>query len=49
MPIPKPKKDEKKEEFIKRCMSNSKMKQEYPTTKQRLAVCNDAWKRGKTK
>lgn len=39
MPIPKPKEDEAPMEFVKRCMADEKMKEEYPDEKQRYAVC----------
>ena len=44
MPIPKPKKSEKKDSFIARCMSDSVMKKEYPDNKQRLAVCHTTYR-----
>ena len=43
MPIPSPKSGEDKNEFMKRCMSDSKMISEYDTD-QRFAVCQDAYK-----
>jgi len=43
MPIPKPNKGEKKDDFISRCMGNSVMTKEYGDEKQRYAVCNSAW------
>ena len=39
MPIPKPEKNEDKDKFVSRCMSNEKMKQEYPDNQQRIAIC----------
>ena len=39
MPIPKRKKDEDKDKFIQRCMSNALMNEEYPDSKQRAAIC----------
>jgi hypothetical protein len=39
MPIPEPKKNQNKQEFISECMSDETMKQEYPDGKQRTAVC----------
>ena len=47
MPLAKPKKGEKKDEFISRCMSNDTMVSEYPDEKQRLAVCNTQWSESK--
>lgn len=44
MPLPKPKKDEKQDDFIERCMSNDTMKKEFPDNDQRLAVCFKQWK-----
>lgn len=48
MPLPKPTKGEKKSDFVSRCMSNTKMKSEYPDTDQRLAVCNQQFKANKS-
>lgn len=39
MPIPKPHKDEDKQKFVSRCMSDEVMKKEYTDTKQRVAIC----------
>ena len=39
MPIPTKKKGEGDEDFLKRCMSDEKMKSEYTDDKQRFAVC----------
>jgi hypothetical protein len=39
MPIPTPNKDEDKQAFLGRCMSSEVMKEEYPDSKQRVAVC----------
>ena len=44
MPLPTPKKDEGQDDFIKRCMSNDTMKEEFPDNDQRLAVCFQKWK-----
>lgn len=44
MPLPKPKKNEKRSTFMNRCMSNSTMNSEYPDKEQRYAVCNARWK-----
>lgn len=43
MPIPTPRKDEKKESFLKRCMANDTMVKEYPKRDQRYAICQDSW------
>lgn len=47
MPIPKPKKNESKDDFMDRCMGNDTMNEEYPDEKQRYAVCNTQWKEKK--
>lgn len=39
MPIPDRKKDEDKQEFLSRCMSDDKLNKEFPDNKQRIAVC----------
>jgi hypothetical protein len=39
MPVPKPNRDENKQAFVSRCMSNDTMKKEYPDSKQRAAIC----------
>lgn len=39
MPIPNRRKDEQKDNFVSRCMSNETMKKEYPDEKQRVAIC----------
>lgn len=44
MPLPKPKKDETKENFISRFMSNDTMKREFPDVKQRVAVAFSVWR-----
>ena len=40
MPLPSPKKGQKKEEFINSCMSSPTMNEEFKDPKQRLAVCH---------
>lgn len=47
MPMPSPKKDEKKEEFLDRCMGDEVMNDEYPDKKQRYAVCLSIWEKDK--
>ncbi|MEM3008612.1 MAG: hypothetical protein QXY15_11235 [Candidatus Nitrosotenuis sp.] len=47
MPIPKPQKREKQDEFIQRGMSNPTMKKEFPDIKQRLAVLYSQWRKYK--
>jgi hypothetical protein len=39
MPIPKPEKNEDRQKFVQKCMSNETMKKEYPDSDQRIAVC----------
>jgi hypothetical protein len=39
MPLPNRNKDEQKDSFVSRCMSNETMKKEYPDEKQRVAIC----------
>ena len=39
MPIPQPRDNESQNDFISRCMSDEKMKEEYPDEQQRYAVC----------
>ena len=43
MPMPRPEKDETKDEFIDRCMSDGVMNEEYPDKDQRYAICNSIW------
>lgn len=39
MPIPQRNKDEEKDAFVSRCMSNETMKKDYPDQQQRTAIC----------
>ncbi len=43
MPLPKPKNDEDKKDFLDRCMADEVMNTEYPDNKQRYAICNQIW------
>ncbi len=43
MPIPKPRTDENKQEFLERFMQNSLMIQEYPNETQRYAIAIQTW------
>lgn len=43
MPIPKPRKDESKKEFVQRCMENDTMVFEYEDIDQRLAICSTTY------
>lgn len=45
MPIPKPKKGEKRQEFLSKCMSDETMNEEFPREKQRVAICLNQLKR----
>ena len=42
MPIPKPKAEESKIDFVKRCMANDTMAKEYGVD-QRFAICVAKW------
>ncbi len=44
MPIPKPRKNEKKSKYISRFMSNEEMIEEFSDVKQRLAVAHQQWR-----
>ncbi|KKN88369.1 hypothetical protein LCGC14_0249320 [marine sediment metagenome] len=39
MPLPKPRSDENRAEFISRCISNPTVQQEFNTNEQRVAIC----------
>lgn len=41
MPLPKPNEFEPRDEYIRRCMDNDTMNEEYPRRTQRFAVCNN--------
>lgn len=43
MPIPKPKENEDKKDFLKRCMADSVMRNEFKDQPMRYAVCNTQW------
>lgn len=43
MPVPKPRKQEKKEDFISRCMGDETMNKEYPDQKVRSGICYTQW------
>ena len=44
MPIPKPKQNETRRDFIQRCMNDLVMINEYKDANQRLAVCSKQFK-----
>ena len=49
MPLPTPNKDEEiRDEFISRCISDSKTELEFPNLTQRVAVCVNQWDRKKS-
>jgi hypothetical protein len=45
MPLPSPKKSEKEQEFVSRCMGDDMMNKDYKDQKQRAAVCYSQYKR----
>ena len=46
MPIPKPKKNEDRNDFIQRCMIDPVMIKEFKNTDQRLAICAKVFRDG---
>ena len=44
MPIPTPKKNEKSNDFIQRCMIDPVMIKEFKNTDQRLAICSKVFR-----
>jgi len=47
MPLPEPRKGEKEDDFIDRCMGDEVMTEEYPDESQRRAVCQTQWDESK--
>ena len=47
--MPVPKKGERKDKYIPRCMSDAEMRRKYPDRKQRYAVCLGIYKSEKPK
>jgi hypothetical protein len=47
MPLPKPNKKEKEQEFVSRCMESETMNKEFPDQKQRVAVCYSQYRKRK--
>ena len=47
MPLPSPKGRQPEDSFVSNCMSDDKMKKEFPNQKQRFAVCKSQYKRAK--
>lgn len=44
MPIPKPRDNENRDDFLSRCMGNDTMVEEYDDREQRYAICNQIWR-----
>lgn len=47
MPLPIPDKEETKKDFMSRCMSDSKMNEEFEDSGQRYSVCETRWEDSK--
>jgi hypothetical protein len=47
MPIPTPRQDEERSEFLTRCMDDTVVQTEFPEIEQRLAVCITQWDQSK--
>ena len=47
MPLPSPRKNQNRKDFISNCMSDEGMKGEFSDPKQRAAVCHSKWKDSK--
>ena len=45
MPLPEPKKNQKRDDFVNSCMDNSVMLSEFPDQKQRAAVCHSQFEK----
>ena len=43
MPLPKPRKNEREDDFISRCVSDPQVIADFDTIEQRFAVCVDLW------
>ena len=43
MPLPEPGETEERQPFLNRCMADDTMRNEYPDTGQRFAVCRSQW------
>ena len=46
MPLPEPKKNQKKNDFVNECMDNADMLKEFSDDKQRAAVCYSQFRKG---
>ena len=49
MPLPTPKPNEDKNEFIPRCLSSEEIKKEFDSEDQQYAVCRSQWYKNKEK
>jgi len=49
MPVPKPRADEDKNQFVSRCMGDEKMVTDFPNAQQRVAVCYSSWNQSQRK
>lgn len=47
MPIPKPKANESRQDFILRCIKDPVMQKEYPNNPQRFMVCTTSYEETK--
>lgn len=47
--MPKPRKDERRSEFIGRCMSDDKARRDFPSRSQRFAFCQSTWEQSRKK
>lgn len=45
MPLPKPKANETRREFMQRCITDTTMVNEYRNANQRIAVCSTLFKK----
>jgi hypothetical protein len=43
MPLPKPKNQEKRSEFVSRCIGDDQTAKDFPDQKQRIAICYTQW------
>ena len=47
MPLPNPKKQEKRSEFVSRCIGDDQTAKDFPDQKQRIAICYSQWDKAK--
>lgn len=45
MPLPKKRKNEKREKFMSRCLADPKAREEFKDIKQRIAVCSSLFEK----